>query len=89
MGNLSSHKARGVREAIQAAGYDMWYLPPYPRGSPDYNPIEKLWHKAKSWLRRVSAEMFKTLSAAVAAAFRAVAADECANYLATCGYGDC
>jgi transposase len=85
MGNLSSHKVKGVREAIETAGCDLWYLPPYPRGLPDYNPIEKLWRKVKSWLRRVSAETFKTLSSAVAAALRAVAADECANYLASCG----
>ena len=88
MDNLSSHKAKGIREAIEAAGCDLWYLPTYPRGSPDYNPIEKLWSKVKSWLRRVSAGTFKTLSDAVAAALRAVGGDECANYFASCGYGD-
>jgi hypothetical protein len=36
--NLSSHKVRGVREAIAAAGARLLYLPPY---SPDLNPIEK------------------------------------------------
>lgn len=85
MDNLSSHKAKGVREAIQDAGCDLWYLPPY---SPDLNPIEKLWSKVKAWLRRVSAGTFDTLSDAVAAALRAVAPDECANYFASCGYGD-
>ena len=86
MDNLSSHKVKGVREAIEAVGCDLWYLPPY---SPDLNPIEKLWSKVKTWLRRVSAGTFKTLSDAVAAALRAVAPDECANYFASCGYGDC
>ena len=38
MDNLSSHKATGVREAIESAGCDLWYLPPYPRGSPDLAP---------------------------------------------------
>jgi len=52
------------------------------------NPIEKLWSKVKRWLRRVSAGMFKTLSEAVAAALRAVGAGECANYFASCGYGE-
>ena len=85
MDNLSSHKAKGVREAIEAAGCDLWYLPAY---SPDLNPIEKLWSKVKAWLGRVSAGTFKTLSDAVAAALRAVAPDECANYFASCGYGD-
>ena len=37
MDNLSSHKASGVAEAIEAVGAEVWYLPPY---SPDFNPIE-------------------------------------------------
>jgi transposase len=45
MGNLSSHKVRGVREAIESVGSDLWYLPPY---SPDMNPIGKLWSKVKA-----------------------------------------
>ena len=35
--NLSSHKVAGVREAIEAVGATIRYLPPY---SPDFNPIE-------------------------------------------------
>ena len=83
MDNLASHKVKGVREAIEAAGCDLWYLPPY---SPDLNPIEKLWSKVKAWLRRVSATTFASLCEAIAAALRAVATDECANYVASCGY---
>lgn len=37
MDNLPAHKAAGVREAIQARGAELRYLPPY---SPDFNPIE-------------------------------------------------
>lgn len=29
MDNLASHKQAGVRQAIEAAGCDLWYLPPY------------------------------------------------------------
>jgi len=36
MDNLSSHKVIGVREAIESAGAELRYLPPY---SPDLNPI--------------------------------------------------
>lgn len=84
MDNLSSHKVAGVREAIEAVGAELWYLPPY---SPDYNPIKKLWSKVKAWLRRASATTFDTLSDALAAALHAVAADECRNYFRSCGYG--
>src|SRR5215469_17832186 len=33
--NLASHKVAGVREAIEARGASLWFLPPY---SPDLNP---------------------------------------------------
>jgi len=35
MDNLPAHKVSGVREAIEAAGARLLYLPPY---SPDFNP---------------------------------------------------
>ena len=36
MDNLASHKAAGVREAVEARGATLLYLPPY---SPDLNPV--------------------------------------------------
>lgn len=84
MDNLSSHKVAGVREAIESAGCDLWYLPPY---SPDFNPIEKLWSKVKAWLRRVEAKTFDGLSDAIADALRAVRPSECQNYFKSCGWG--
>ena len=83
MDNLSSHKAIGIRQAIEAAGADLWYLPPY---SPDFNPIEKLWSKVKAWLRRVGAKTFDTLTDAIADALRDVQPNECSNYFNSCGY---
>lgn len=84
MDNLSSHKAVGVRQAIESVGADLWYLPPY---SPDFNPIEKLWSKVKAWLRRVAAGTFDALSDAIADALRAVDPAECLGYFNSCGYG--
>lgn len=49
MDNLSSHKVKGVREAIEAKGAEVWYLPPY---SPDFNPIEMMWSKVKHLIRK-------------------------------------
>ena len=84
MDNLPAHKVKGVREAIESVGCDLWYLPPY---SPDYNPIEKLWSKVKAWLRQAEAKTFNALSNAVAAALCAVEPNECRNYFASCGWG--
>jgi transposase len=83
MDNLASHKIAGVREAIEGAGCDLWYLPAY---SPDLNPIEKLWSKVKSWLRRMAAKTFDTVVDAIGLALSAVASEECRNYFASCGY---
>jgi len=83
MDNLASHKVSGVLQAIEAAGANLWYLPPY---SPDLNPIEKLWSKVKAWLRRVAARTLEDLIAAVGQALAAVQHNECFNYFLSCGY---
>jgi transposase len=49
--NLSSHKVEGVRQAVEARGATILYLPPY---SPDFNPIEKFFSKLKSLLRKAA-----------------------------------
>jgi len=51
MDNLSSHKLPATREAIEAAGARLLYLPPY---SPDFNPIEQLFAKLKAALRKAA-----------------------------------
>lgn len=83
MDNLASHKVCGVREAIEAVGCDLWYLPPY---SPDFNPIEKMWSKVKALLRAAAARTSDKLIEAIGRALRAVSLDECRNYFRSCGY---
>jgi transposase len=83
MDNLGAHKVSGVEEAIDRVGASVWWLPPY---SPDLNPIEKLWSKVKSRLRRAGADTLDGLCHAAGDAFRAVTASECAKYFRSCGY---
>ena len=83
MDNLASHKVTGVKEAIESVGASVWYLPPY---SPDLNPIEKMWSKVKTWLRRVAARTVDGLIQAIGEALHAVDADECRAYFRSCGY---
>jgi transposase len=45
MDNLGAHKVQGVRDAIEARGARLRYLPPY---SPDLNPIEQVFAKLKT-----------------------------------------
>jgi transposase len=49
--NLPAHKGAAVREAIQAAGATLRFLPPY---SPDFNPIENAFSKLKARLRKAA-----------------------------------
>jgi transposase len=83
MDNLSSHKVAGVREAIEAAGAELRYLPAY---SPDLNPIEQLFAKLKALLRKAAARTIDALIIEIADALTKVSPRECANYLASQGY---
>ena len=47
--NLSSHKVADVKEAIESVGAKILYLPPY---SPDFNPIELVFSKLKTLVRK-------------------------------------
>ena len=84
MDNLSTHKIDGVREAIEAAGAKLRYLPAY---SPDLNPIEMAFSKLKTALRKGAARTVKTLMKLIGKLIKTFAPDECANYFRHAGYG--
>ena len=85
MDNLPAHRVAGVREAIEAAGARLLYLPPY---SPDFNPIEQAFAKLKALLRKAAARTIPDLWTAVAEALAAFQPNECKNYFEAAGY-DC
>lgn len=81
--NLGAHKVAGVREAIQAAGAKVLYLPPY---SPDFNPIEQIFAKLKADLHKTAARTLPDLKAAIRSAFDRLTPRACRNCLAAAGY---
>ena len=81
--NLPAHKAGGVETAIRQAGASLLYLPPY---SPDLNPIEQLFAKLKTLLRKAAARSREALWTTIGNLLDAFSPDECRNYLANCGY---
>lgn len=83
MDNLPAHKVAGVREAIEAAGARLEFLPPY---SPDFNPIEQAFAQIKAFLRKEAARTVPTLWTAIANALDAVTPDFTTNYFANAGY---
>ena len=83
MDNLSSHKGAGAREAIEAAGATLLYLPPY---SPDFNPIENAFAKLKALLRKAAERSVDGLWTAIGRLIDLFTPSECANYFTAAGY---
>jgi transposase len=83
MDNLPAHKVTGVREAIEARGAELLYLPPY---SPDLNPIEQAFAKLKALLRKAAERTVDGSWATIGRLLDRFSPAECANYLANSGY---
>jgi transposase len=83
MDNLGSHKSKAVREAIRSSGARRLFLPAY---SPDLNPIEQVFAKLKTLLRKARARTCDAVNDAIAALLPAFSRHECANYLISAGY---
>ena len=83
MDNVRTHKVAGVAEAIEAVGAELRYLPAY---SPDMNPIENLYAKLKSDLRKGAARTVDALWRIIGRSLKAIAPAECAGYFRNAGY---
>lgn len=84
MDNASVHKVVGVREAIEAVGAHVRYLPSY---SPDLNPIEMAFSKLKALLRTACQRTVPGLTRLIGKLMKEFSPKECKNYLAHAGYG--
>ncbi len=81
--NLGSHKGKAVRAAIRGVGARLLFLPKY---SPDLNPIEQVFAKLKSFVRKQAPRTFDAVSNAIADGLQTLTSPECAKYLAHAGY---
>jgi transposase len=81
--NLGSHKSIAVRRAIRAAGAHLLFLPPY---SPDLNPIEMVFAKLKTLLRKADERSIATVWHRIGALLAEFPPTECASYLKHAGY---
>jgi transposase len=81
--NLSAHKDARALELISESGAQVRFLPAY---SPDLNPIEMMWIKVKSLLRKAQARTSSELLKAIGAALKAVSAQDALGWFAACGY---
>jgi transposase len=83
MDNLGSHKGQAVRQLIRSAGAKLFFLPRY---SPDLNPIEQVFAKLKTLLRKTDPRTIEATWQGIGTLLDNFTADECANYLVNAGY---
>ena len=83
MDNLGSHKGQAVRQAIRGCGARLLFLPPY---SPDLNPIEQVFAKLKTLLRKANERSVEATWKRIGFLLNAFSPSECANYLRNSGY---
>jgi len=83
MDNLRAHKVTGIREAIEARGARLLYLPPY---SPARSPIERCWSKLKTALRARGARTRRALEHALKRALTTITKADAVAWFTHCGY---
>ena len=83
MDNLGTQKVRRARRAILAAGAKLLFLPPY---SPDLNPIEQVFAKLKTLLRKADARTVEATWQRIGQLLDRFSPQECQNYIVNCGY---
>lgn len=82
--NLSIHLGPQVKEAIEARGCQLLFLPAY---SPDFSPIEGAFSKLKAILRRVGARTREALQDAIIQALPSITPQDALGWFRHCGYG--
>ena len=83
MDNLGSHKRQAIRRTLRAARAKLLFLPAY---SPDLNPIEQVFAKLKTLLRKAEPRSIEETWKGIGQLLAAFTAEECANYLTNAGY---
>ena len=83
MDNLRAHKGERVRQALEAKGCQVLFLPGY---SPDFSPIEETFSKLKAYLRRAGARTREALEEAICQALLTVSAQDARGWFSHCGY---
>ena len=81
--NLGSHKGKAVRRLIRSVGAKLFFLPPY---SPDLNPIEQVFAKLKTLLRKAARRTVEATWRQIGALLPEFLPKECANYFRNSGY---
>ena len=83
LASLPVHHATVIREAIEAVGAKVVFLPPYP---PDLSPIELCWSKLKQLLRSAKARTREALDQALTQIINeCISAEDALGWFNHCG----
>ena len=85
MDNVAFHKSIAVKEAIESTGAKLVHSAPY---SPEFNPIEEMWSKAKTLLRNASARTFSSFNKSIKRILLAVTVSDLFGWFRHAGYLD-
>jgi transposase len=83
MDNLQAHKSARVKQAIEAKGCQLLFLPGY---SPDLSATLEAFSKLKTALRRAGARTREALEEAIAQALLTITAQDAQGWFQHCGY---
>lgn len=83
MDNWTIHHGYEVRELVEQFGCELLYLPTY---SPDLNPIEHLFAKIKTVIKKAKPESVKQLIQSFCDAVNDVSFQDILNSVRHCGY---
>jgi transposase len=81
--NLGAHKASQIEVIARQCNASVIWLPPY---SPDFSPIELMWSKLKTYLRKSKARSKAELDRAVAEGLKLITESDCLSWFKHCGY---
>ncbi len=81
--NLGAHRASRIEQVATECGASVLWLPPY---SPDFSPIEQMWSKLKTHLRKAKARTREELDRAIAQGLQLITESDCRSWFKHCGY---
>ena len=83
MDNVNFHKMASIVELIENAGVKVVFLPQY---SPELNPIENMWSKLKSYLKKMKVKTLHELKIYLKKGLELITEYDCESWFDHCGY---
>lgn len=81
--NWTVHYGEDVKDLVEAANCELLYLPTY---SPDFNPIEHLFDKVKTFIKNLRPETLGDLTQAFCDAVKTITSENVQKSFQHCGY---